>query len=263
MPTAPSGSGEPPLLLIHGMSCSRKLFGPQIEHFSRLRRVVAYDQRGHGDSDKPMDGAYDTWKMAEDAAWLCQELELDRPVVVGHSLGGGVATALAARYSDLPSAVVILDSAFEMAPEVRTQLQGYYDTLTEEVYDDAVRTFIQERLFDDGDDPSLVESVSDVMAACPREIFLALGEGVLNFDQKAASLEIQAPTLFVASSRPFVNLGVVHQLRPDWYLGRTVGAGHFHHLLVPDQVNGMIDQFLRLIRLGYPVAQPSDYLCRC
>jgi hypothetical protein len=65
--------------------------------------------------------------------------------------------------------------------------------------------------------------------------------------------------MFIGSSRPFVELERIHQVRPDWYLGRTVGAGHFHQLLVPDQVNGMIVSFLRQVGRGFPAAQPSDY----
>lgn len=253
------GAGDLPMLLIHGMACNRTQFGPQVEHFSKNRRVVAYDQRGHGESAKPFDASYDAWTLADDAAWLCGELGLEHPVVIGHSLGGGVATALGARYPDLPSAVVILDSGFEMPAEVRAELRGFYDALTEDVYDNVVRTFVRERLFDVGDDPTLLGPVTDVMASCPREIFLAMGEGVLAFDQREAAMSITAPTLFIASSRPFVDLGPIHQARPDWYLGRTVGAGHFHHLLVPDQVNGMIDQFLQQVGIGFPKAQPSDY----
>lgn len=254
-----SGSGDPPILLIHGMACNRTMWGPQVEHFARRHRVVAYDQRGHGESDKPVDSDYSAWGLADDAAWLCKELGLDHPVVVGHSLGGAVATALAARYPDLPSAVVICDSGFEMPDEVRAQLRAFYDALTPEVYDGVVRAFVRERLFDQGDAPALVESVADDMASCPRAVFLAMGEGVLQFDQKEAALAVTAPTLFIGSSRPFVELEVVHRWRPDWYLGRTVGAGHFHHLLVPEQVNGMIERFLQQVGAGFARAQPSEY----
>ena len=78
-------------------------------------------------------------------------------------------------------------------------------------------------------------------------------------DQAAAATAVTAPTLFIASSRPFVEVQRIHDARPDWYLGRTVGAGHFHHLLVPDQVNGMIDAFLAQVHGGFAAAQPSDY----
>ena len=253
------GAGDPPMLFIHGMACDRTHFRPQFDHFASSHRVVAYDQRGHGGSDKPLDLPYDCPSLAADAKWLCEELGLERPVVVGHSLGGGVATAFAAAYQDFAHAVVILDSGFEMPDSVRGELRGFYDALTPEVYDGVVRTFVRERLFDAGDDESLIESVEAVMAACPREVFLAMGEGVLAWDQKAAALQITVPTLFIASSRPFIDLGTLHAACPSWYLGRTIGAGHFHQLVVPDQVNAMIERFLEQIASGFPAAQPSVY----
>ena len=56
-----------------------------------------------------------------------------------------------------------------------------------------------------------------------------------------------------------IDPGRVHQLRPSWFLGRTVGAGHFHHLLVPDQVNGMIQRFLDCLDSGFGEAAPSEW----
>ncbi len=49
--------------------------------------------------------------FADDLAWICNQIELVGSVVIGHSMGGIVAFDLAARYPDLPSAVVMLDAA--------------------------------------------------------------------------------------------------------------------------------------------------------
>jgi pimeloyl-ACP methyl ester carboxylesterase len=254
-----TGTGDPPFLFIHGMACNRSHFAPQVAHFGRTHRVVAFDERGHGESDKPLDAAYDEATLADDAYWLAGELGLEHPVVVGHSLGGSVATSLASRYPDFPSAVVILDSGFEMPPDVAKELAKFYAALSEDVYDSVVRAFVAERLFDEGDDPALVGPTQDVMAACPREIFLAMGRAVLAFDQAAAADKITAPTLFIASSRPWIDLSTIRRRRPDWYLGRTVGAGHFHQLLVPDQVNAMIERFVAQVGAGFVRAQDAEF----
>ena len=78
------GQGEPAMVFVHGWSCNRAFFGPQMEHFSRQRRCVGVDLRGHGDSDKPRQD-YTMEGFADDLAWLCQQLQIERPVVVGHS----------------------------------------------------------------------------------------------------------------------------------------------------------------------------------
>src|SRR5512144_1188026 len=97
---------ERPILLVHGWCCDHSFFTPQFEHFARQgHHVVAVDLRGHGARDKPH-ATYTMPLFADDLAFLCRELRLENPVVIGHSMGGVVAFAFAARYPELPSAIV-------------------------------------------------------------------------------------------------------------------------------------------------------------
>lgn len=84
------GQGNPPLLFVHGSGCDHTDFAPQIAHFRHRHRVVAVDLRGHGRSDTPS-GGYTIPDFADDIAWLCAALPLERPVVIGHSMGGQIA----------------------------------------------------------------------------------------------------------------------------------------------------------------------------
>ncbi len=105
-----AGSGAPPILLVHDLGSDHTCFTPQFEHFRRGHRVVAVDLRGHGQSGKPRQ-AYTIAVLADDLAWLSYELGLYRPVVLGHGLGAVVALDLAARYPDLPAAIVAVEPA--------------------------------------------------------------------------------------------------------------------------------------------------------
>lgn len=99
------GQGEPSILCIHGLGGDHRLFGPQITHFAGRHRVVAVDLRGHGASEGP--APRDAIRQfADDVAWQCQQLDLARPVLVGHSGGGHVAAQLAADFPALVSGVV-------------------------------------------------------------------------------------------------------------------------------------------------------------
>jgi hypothetical protein len=71
--------------------------------------------------------------------------------------------------------------------------------------------------------------------------------------------EVAVPALFIASSLPWLNPQRVHEVCPTWFVGRTVGAGHFHHLLVPDQVNAMIERFLALVDAGVTSTAESPW----
>src|SRR5690242_8544380 len=96
-----AGTGDPPLLLVHCWTCDHSFFAPQLAHFSGTHRVVNVDLRGHGASDKPRQD-YTVAGFADDLAWLCERLGVQKPVVIGHSMGGNIALELAARHPDLP-----------------------------------------------------------------------------------------------------------------------------------------------------------------
>ncbi|MDF2734754.1 MAG: alpha/beta fold hydrolase [Chloroflexota bacterium] len=92
------GSGRP-LVLLHGGLASSEMFGPIIPILAANHRVIAPDLQGHGrtpDIDRPLDIEL----MADDIAALIDHLGLDKPDVVGYSLGGGVAIKTAAKYPD-------------------------------------------------------------------------------------------------------------------------------------------------------------------
>jgi pimeloyl-ACP methyl ester carboxylesterase len=104
-----AGIGAPPFLLVHCWTCNHTFFAPQFEHFSAKHRVISVDLRGHGESDKPRQD-YTVSGFADDLVWLSRQIGLEKPVVVGHSMGGNIALELAARYPDFPSAIVMVDS---------------------------------------------------------------------------------------------------------------------------------------------------------
>ena len=103
-----AGSGEPELLFVHGWCCDRTAFKPQFDHFARTHAVTALDLRGCGRSDCPADG-YTIPDFADDLARFCAEVGIEKPVVVGHSLGGMIGVELAARHPSVPGALVLVD----------------------------------------------------------------------------------------------------------------------------------------------------------
>ncbi|HLJ36320.1 MAG TPA: alpha/beta hydrolase [Ktedonobacteraceae bacterium] len=86
---------HPPMLLLHGITSSALSWvrvGPAL---ADRYRVYALDQRGHGESIKPAQGAYSLRHSADDALAFLEALDLERPVLIGHSWGGAIAMVLA------------------------------------------------------------------------------------------------------------------------------------------------------------------------
>ena len=242
------GSGDPPILFLHGMACVRQDMDLLIDAFAADHRCVAFDMRGHGGSDVPVD-AYATSDFTDDIAAMIDDRGLDRPVLVGHSFGGSVSLAFAAAHPENVRALVMLDSGLRSASTVGADLNPFYDALraaTPDEYRVIVEDFVRTRLFDPVDDPAIVKQVSAQMAKLPAHVFLSMAETVTSFDSAETARRCVVPSLIIQSRQPFVDPAALATLGPNWESARVVGSGHFIQVLVPDQVVAMIRRFLEM-----------------
>lgn len=104
-----SGAGRD-VLLIHGWACDGSDWAWLVTDLAKDHRVVVIDNRGHGRSTDP--GLYSPELFADDAAQVIAQLGLDRPIVVGHSMGTTIASALAVERPELVSALVLIDPVY-------------------------------------------------------------------------------------------------------------------------------------------------------
>lgn len=241
------GQGGPPMLFIHGWSCDHRYFAPQVERFSRDHRAIAVDLRGHGASDAP-EQEYTMSAFADDLAWLCRELRVEKPVVVGHSMGAVIALQVAAEHPDVPSAIVMIDGGTRTL--VPPPPGGDPSLLLADVMRNAddltpVRQAI-DAMFLPTDDPERRAWITEAMLATPRHVIASAWEQLRKVDGKGAAQACKVPALFINAATWRPELERLQELCSHVMLGQTVGAGHFNMLEVPDQVNAMIEQFLKV-----------------
>jgi pimeloyl-ACP methyl ester carboxylesterase len=98
-----------PVVLLHGFACSLGWWDALVPELARDHRVIRFDLLGHGGSEKPREG-YGMESQAERVAAALDRLGVRRAAVVGHSMGGSVATALVERRPRLVESLVIVDS---------------------------------------------------------------------------------------------------------------------------------------------------------
>jgi pimeloyl-ACP methyl ester carboxylesterase len=103
------GEQGPPIICVHGVTAHAYSFQAFADALAEDHRVFAYDLRGRGDSDKPEQG-YSVPIHAADLAEIIDELGLERPVVVGQSLGALISLYFAAHYPDKLSKLVLIDA---------------------------------------------------------------------------------------------------------------------------------------------------------
>jgi len=124
----------PEILFIHGLRQSRlswekQLADPALEGF----RIVTFDLRGHGDSDKPaaLDAYSDADKWADDVAAVIAAAKLRRPVLVGWSLGGYVAGAYLRKYgAGAIAGINLVDAVTKLSPDLLTEESGTFTGTT-------------------------------------------------------------------------------------------------------------------------------------
>ncbi|WP_431047200.1 alpha/beta fold hydrolase [Streptomyces sp. P1-3] len=115
------GTG-PALLFLHGWGTSGQTWGAQLPDFTRDHRVVTVDWRGCGRSAHPARGNT-TAGVVSDLVALIGALRLDRPVVIGSSIGGTFATELGVRRPELTGGVVPVDApGYWPSTEAQTEL---------------------------------------------------------------------------------------------------------------------------------------------
>jgi pimeloyl-ACP methyl ester carboxylesterase len=238
-----AGQGRPPIMLIHGHTCDHTFLAPQFEHFRQDHRVVAVDLRGHGQSDKP-EGPYTISTFADDVAWLCSELGLHRPVLVGHGLGGTIALDLNARYPDVASAIVLLDTLVLPPTPVLGMLPSFVQALLGPGARDVIRGFYS-AFFAPTDNAIQKERILDKLATAEPRVVAAAFDAVYTYDFVTSAAVCRLPLLYVDGGAPN-DRQRFRELCPQVVTGQVVGAAHFLPLLVPDQMNAMIDRFLEM-----------------
>ena len=112
-----AAGNRPVMLCLHGGAAHAHWFDFVAPAFTAHYRVLALDQRGHGDSEWAVPAAYSYDRYAADLAEVAEKLDLRDLVLVGHSMGGTVALFYAATYPGRAQKLVIVDSTLQMTAE--------------------------------------------------------------------------------------------------------------------------------------------------
>ena len=115
----------PPIVLLHGGHQSAHSWDLVSLHLARRYRVLALDQRGHGDSEWARDVAYSNHEMSLDAEAFIRAMGLERPILMGHSMGGRNAMLLTKRAPSLLRSLVIVDVGPELSDRGRQVIAGF------------------------------------------------------------------------------------------------------------------------------------------
>jgi pimeloyl-ACP methyl ester carboxylesterase len=237
------GKGAPHMVLIHDVASDHRFFSPQIEHFRRSHRVLAVDLRGHGQSDKP-EQEYTVRGYAEDVAWLCYELGIYEPVIVGYGLGGVVGMELASGYPDLAAAVVALDSPILLPNESAASLLRSFAEKLRNSECDREQHELLEYLYPFATiNEQAAQFMPEALQVAPSAVASTL-ENILAWKGPAASGDCRVPVLYIDRGTQATDLERLKRSCTRLTVERTVDADSTNRSLMSEQINQMIDDFL-------------------
>ena len=241
------GGGGPrlPVVLIHSLAGNSGQWTPQLAHLRRTTRAVALDLRGHGRSDPPKDGRYAPADYAEDVRQVMDALGIRRAVVVGHSLGGGVAAALAGLAPDRVAGVLFVDPIDDPSKRPPDEASAaFLRRLDGPEYAPAIEAYWLEILKLAGD--GVRQQVLADLRATPQATVVGSMRAMTGFNAQATLAAYHGPMLSVTT--PLNEFpSSLHRVMPAIRQEKIEGVSHWLQLDRPAEFNATLDRFLAAI----------------
>ncbi|MBY8870798.1 alpha/beta hydrolase [Micromonospora sp. PLK6-60] len=265
-----AGSG-PPLIIIPGIAQPKSVFVHQLEGLRERCRVIVYDQRGHGDSDKPAHG-YRISRLAKDLDELIEALGLAEITLMGWSLGCAVAWS----YYDLfgpkrLARLILVDGSVLLCETPEMTEQDIADTgaawdaagalgIVSAIRNDQeelVRRLVSSFVTDERTD---VEWLIGEALRMPAEATAALMFDYVYSDWRDVIPRIALPTLIVGATRSHIPVSVqewLHRTIPDSQLAVLRDRAHLLFYEEPETFNELVARFV-----GEPAPVPAGEAAR-
>ena len=197
-----TGEGEP-VLQIHGAGFGHFNFDPATPELSKHFRVVDYDMRGYGQSDRPLQD-YDMEVWADDIAGLMDTLGIDEAHVHGTSMGGMIAIVFAGKYPERTTSVVINCAAAKLGTAGRLVFKNWIDIARMDPDGPGSRVLaelitwqaLSKRFLDENDAVALADLIQKILRESNRiEVFTAACQAMIDMDLHPWLSRITSPAL--------------------------------------------------------------------
>lgn len=242
---AEAGGGEAlPIVFLHGVGSDKSAWHPQLEHFCRARRSIAFDYPGYGDSDTAPEGT-----TRDDYAWAIisalHELGVERAHICGLSLGGVVAIAIHHAAPERCASLVLADT-FALHPDGRAI---YERSLAASSDLQAAAEGRVDVLLAQPANPKVRREVVETMSRIDPPSYCIGAEAVWLADQRDRARKIDVPSLVLVGKEDLVTPAKLSNELADLIPGARVevisGAGHLTNLEKPDHFNALVGEFIQ------------------
>lgn len=231
-----------PIVFIHGWLGSKNSWKIVESNLDIQNTTIFFDQRCHGDS---FCSDFEIKDLSEDLHNLIVELELDNPVIIGHSMGGMTALKYASRYDNFSGLCLLGTCASKPAPKLKSV--KYFLNKFEELDRREWAEQITQNYVGDVEDEEIQEiSEKELVEADSQPILYGL-EAMMNYDVKGELEEFQKPCLIVAGKKDdAITMDKSRELSNILKCElETVNSGHLMLQEIPDEISDIIEDFLK------------------
>ena len=237
------GSGDTPVIFAHSFAGSSGHWLAQLSHLRPSRRAVAFDFRGHGESQAPTPPVYTVEALSEDIAAVADGLGIRRFVLAGHSLGAAVAVAYAGAHSQRVAGLLLVGPPGRIPPEQAEQILA----AMESDYENVMRRYWRKLLIESR--PQVKTHIKAEMESLPKEVALDLIRGSLQFDPLPSLRAYTGPKLAVVTPHSDAPEDL-HNLVPSLPHKVIAGTSHWIQMDKPGTFNRILDTFLANVDKG-------------
>ncbi|MEU9147352.1 alpha/beta hydrolase [Streptomyces sp. NPDC048349] len=255
---------RPAVLLLHGLMGRAFHWSGTARWLGEHRRVIAVDQRGHGQSDRPPHGPYTREAFVADAEAVVEQLGLAPVTLIGHSMGALTAWQLAARRPDLVEAVVICDMRASALGEASQQEWADWFhrwPLPFPTQDAARRWFGEDDPRVERPDPGRGAFFAEVMHEAPdgwrplfsRRQMLTARETWVHDAHWEELAQVRCPTLVVRGLDGELGRAEAQEMvrvLPAGQYAEIPDAGHYVHYDQPAALRAALEPFLEGVKAG-------------
>ena len=244
-----AGSGEVPIICLHGIGGNACSFAPQLRALSDDHRVISVDLPGYGGSD-PIALSFEA--LADKVADLVDALGVGQAHLCGHSIGGMIAIETACRHPTKVASLALIatTSAFGgrddhfrdafIAARLTPLDRG-------QTIEDLAKTFVPE-IVGPNADASVMADATATMAAVPEATYRAIVRCLVTFDRRADIAGLTQPACLIAGAQD-LNAPARTMARMAEKMGVTChqidGAGHLVNLEAAGETNRILRDFYR------------------
>ncbi|NRB51849.1 MAG: alpha/beta hydrolase [Saprospiraceae bacterium] len=194
------GNGKLSVILVHGWSCDKSYWKQQLDNLSKEYQVVTIDLGGHGSSGLTREN----WTMdafGEDVVAVIQHLNLEKVVLVGHSMGGRVIVEVAQRLPEKVLGLVGVDTWGDFAVQTKEQVEKIIAPFREN-FVETTRQMVRGMFLEDADSVYMEGIITD-MSSAPPTVAISSGMYYQLWNAQEEFADIQVPLKLIISERGF------------------------------------------------------------